>query len=261
MYGLDLFSGIGGLTRALEGYVTPVAYCEINQYTRKVLQKRMHSGDLPTAPIWDDVRTLKGADLPSIDIIYGGFPCQDISVAGRQRGLAGERSGLFFEIIRLVKEVQPKFIFLENVSNIRTKGLGRVLKELDSIGYDSRWCVLSASHVGAHHRRARWFLLAHARSGRSQSALPTGNEAQKRGGMVLPTWSSILWKTTSRDEFGRAFEPSIRRVANGIPDRLERTLALGNAVVPQQVREAFERLSGLKAFSLNGYTHRYTVKK
>src|SRR3972149_8825591 len=102
MYGLDLFSGIGGITKALEGYALPVAYCENDPYCQRVLLSRMGTGDLPPAPIWDDVRTLQRGDLPIFpDIIWGGFPCQDVSLAGLRIGLEGKRTGLFSEIIRL----------------------------------------------------------------------------------------------------------------------------------------------------------------
>lgn len=158
--GLDLFSGIGGLSVALSGVVRPLAYCENERYCQGVLLSRMRTGDLRTAPIWDDVRTLKGQLLPAVDIIYGGFPCQDISVAGNGAGLEGSRSGLFFEVVRLVREIAPTFVFLENVPAIRTRGAERVVKELASLGYDCRWTVVSAADVGAPHRRDRWFLLA-----------------------------------------------------------------------------------------------------
>ncbi|NCX93455.1 MAG: DNA cytosine methyltransferase [Gammaproteobacteria bacterium] len=126
MNGLDLFSGIGGIGLALEPWVRTVAYCEREPYAQGVLLSRMQSGDIDRAPIWDDVTTLRGDMLPRIDIISGGFPCQDISVAGLGKGLAGERSGLFFEIARLVRECQPRFVFLENVPAIRTRGGERV---------------------------------------------------------------------------------------------------------------------------------------
>jgi site-specific DNA-cytosine methylase len=93
-------------------------------------------------------------------IIYGGFPCQDLSCAGNGKGLAGERSGLFFEILRLARETNPRFIFLENVPAIRTRGAATVVKELASLRYDCRWGLLSAYDVGAPHKRERWFLLA-----------------------------------------------------------------------------------------------------
>lgn len=147
---------------ALSPWVRPLAYCENDRYAQSVLLCRMQTGDVPNAPVWDEVRTLRGSFLPSLDIIYGGFPCQDISVAGNGAGLEGKRSGLFFEILRLVDELSPKFIFLENVPAIRTRGAERVGKELSRRGYDCRWDVISAHEVGAPHLRKRWFLLAHS---------------------------------------------------------------------------------------------------
>ncbi len=181
MYGLDLFSGIGGLTKALEGYVEPVAYCENDRYAQGVLLSRMSKGDIPVAPIWDDVSTLQDSELlikPTI--IYGGFPCQDISVAGRGEGLAGKRSGLFFEIVRLVGEIRPQFVFLENVPAITSRGLGTVLGEMASLGYDCRWGVLSASDVGAPHRRDRWWMLAHAKGFDERSRLCSSETRKER---------------------------------------------------------------------------------
>lgn len=162
--GLDLFSGIGGNTLGLRQYIDTIAYCEADRHAQSVLLSRMSEGLIDHAPIWDDVTTLRG-DLfdVRIDIIVGGFPCQDISTAGRGKGLAGERSGLFFEIMRLVDEIKPPFVFLENVPNIRTKGLDIVLREFTLRGYDTRWTVLSAAEVGANHKRERWFILANAK--------------------------------------------------------------------------------------------------
>jgi len=166
--GLDLFSGIGGITIGLQEWIKPIAYCEIAPYCQSVLLQRMQEGDLPKAPIWDDIRTLSTKELPQIDIIYGGFPCQDISIAGKQKGLGGKRSGLFFEVLRLVDEETPSFIFLENVPNIRIKGAERVCKELAERGYDCRWCMLSDSDVGARHKRERWFLLANSETNETE---------------------------------------------------------------------------------------------
>lgn len=177
MYGLDLFSGIGGLTKALEGYVTPVAYCENDRYAQATLLSRMSSGDIPMAPIWDDVRTLHASSGLSIDIIYGGFPCQDISVAGRGDGLGGKRSGLFFEVARLVREIRPRFVFLENVAAITVRGSERVVGELCGLRYDCRWGVLSASDVGANHQRDRWWLMARNSDGRNEGEI---GEMEKR---------------------------------------------------------------------------------
>jgi len=161
---LDLFSGIGGIALALRPYVQTVAYCEIEPYCQAVLLERMATHDLDSAPIWDDVRTLNRKVLDTdIDIICGGFPCQDVSLAGKQAGITSDtRSGLFFEVMRLVREFSPLFIFLENVSAICNNGLDTVLKEIAEAGYNAEWCCLSASQVGAPHKRDRWWLLAWA---------------------------------------------------------------------------------------------------
>lgn len=177
LYGLDLFSGIGGNTLGLRDWVKTIAYCEKDRHAQSVLLSRMQDGLIEHAPIWaDSITTLKSEhfDVP-IDIIIAGFPCQDISVAGKGAGLAGERSGLFFEIMRLAKEIKPAFIFLENVPAIRTRGLDTVIQELTEAGYDSRWCMLSAADVGAKHKRERWFLLAYAKRNRGWP-IATGHE-------------------------------------------------------------------------------------
>lgn len=159
--GLDLFSGIGGMSLALKEWVRPIVYCEIDPYCQGVLLSRMGC-EINAAPIWDNINTLDGSNFEeSVEIIYGSFPCQDISIAGYGKGLEGERSGLFFEIVRLAKEIQPKFIFLENVPTICSRGGIRVVREITQMGYDCRWCVISAASIGALHKRERWFLLAH----------------------------------------------------------------------------------------------------
>jgi DNA (cytosine-5)-methyltransferase 1 len=281
MYGLDLFSGIGGITKALEPWVRPVAYCENDRYAQAVLLSRMATGELPSAPIWDDVRTLHGSMLGPVDIVYGGFPCQDISVAGRGKGLAGERSGLFFEIVRLVGEIRPRFVFLENVPAITARGGWEVVGALAALGFDCRWDMLSAYDVGAPHRRERWWLLAHAQGwqddGRGRGHLA---ETVGEGRRINPTLvagsqdvadasgqpvtqkdtaaNAVGSKRKPRHDDGRGdgtqtprngwwvSEPNVGRVAYGIPARVDRLRGLGNTVVPAQAREAFKRLSGLR---------------
>lgn len=186
IHGLDLFSGIGGITLALGDWVRPVAYCEIDRYAQGVLLSRMADGSLPIAPIWDDITTLRGKDLPGIDIIYGGFPCQDISIAGTGKGLSGSRSGLFREIMRLVDEIRPSFIFLENVPAITHRGLGEVTAEITRRGYDCRWTIVSAAEVGAPHLRKRWFLLAHASGKRRQQITRGAHEGRSSEEMHEP---------------------------------------------------------------------------
>lgn len=161
--GLDLFSGIGGLTLALAPWVRPIAYCEIDEHARAVLLSRMRDGGLPAAPIWDDVRTLSAAVLPrhGVDIVYGGFPCQDVSRAGARAGLGGERSGLYREIVRLVDECEPGLAFLENVRGIE-KHARAIVGDFAERGFVVRVGALAASEVGAPHIRDRvWFLAAH----------------------------------------------------------------------------------------------------
>jgi DNA (cytosine-5)-methyltransferase 1 len=260
--GLDLFSGIGGISLALRPWVRTVAYCEQDRYAQGVLLSRMSEGKLCMAPIWDDVTTLNGSMLPEIDIIFGGFPCQDISVAGRGEGLAGERSGLFFEIVRLAEEIKPTFIFLENVPAIRTRGLSTVGESLDSLGYDCRWTTLSAEEVGAPHLRNRWFLLAKNQDpatmqrteierGESDRDTERSKEMAHTNGHALRLkhrGSSGTGGKKENEPFGRSWwstEPNVGRMAHGIPNRVDRLRCLGNSVVPLQAREAFKELAGL----------------
>lgn len=167
--GIDLFSGYAGITVALSEYVQPIIYCEKEEYAKGILVSRMEDETIPFAPIWNDVTTLDGKQFKGlVDIVYGGFPCQDISVAGKGAGLDGKRSGLFYEVVRICKEASPQFIFLENVPAIRTRGSIEVQEAMAIIGYDCRWCTLSASEVGANHKRERWFLLAYANHDRQR---------------------------------------------------------------------------------------------
>lgn len=258
MYGLDLFSGCGGLSEALEFYVQPVAYCENNRHAAAVLLSRMEKGEIPTAPIWDDVQTLKASHIKRpIDIVYGGFPCQDISCAGFGAGLGGKRSGLFFEIMRIVSDIRPRFVFMENSPAIRTRGANIVCAELASRGYDCRWLPLSAAEVGANHLRIRWWLLAHAtfdrrpedgtRESIRPSEIPNASSARSIRRVARSSKTSGWWpqsENTGPDWW--KFEPNVGRVVHGVPLRIQRIEVLGNAVVPAQAREAFERLMGIK---------------
>lgn len=238
MNGLDLFSGINGFGIALEPWVRTVAYCERDRYAQGVLLSRMQSGEIDKAPIWDDVATLRRDMLPKIDIIGGGFPCQDISVSGHGAGLEGERSGLFFQVIRLVQELSPRFVFLENVPAIRTRGLSEVIRAFTEIGYDCRWTCLSASDVGASHKRERWFLLAHRPFERMEGL---------RSSRVKEPYSLDKEVPSLRDSDGQwKVEPDLRGIAHGVPYWVDRIKCLGNSVVPQQAREAFVKLIGLK---------------
>jgi len=240
--GLDLFSGIGGITLALRPWVRPIAYCENDRWAQACLLSRMYDGSLPNAPIWDDVSTLSKDIIgpEPIDIIYGGFPCQDISCAGLGAGLGGKRSGLFFEIARLVGELRPNFVFLENVPAITTRGLTEVCLALTALGYDCRWTIVSAREMGAPHLRERWFLLAHANGAGLQIA---GTEPDQEGQHPEAAGASAF----SLVQRGVWEEPASKfsGVDDGIPPKTHRIRALGNSVVPAQAREAFRRLCGL----------------
>ena len=167
---LDLFSGIGGFSLGLErtGGFETVAFCEIEDYPRKVLAKHW-----PGVPIYGDVRTLTAERLAAdgitgIDVITGGFPCQDLSVAGKQAGMGeGTRSGLWSEIARLIGELRPRYAIVENVTALlsgdRGRWFGRVLGDLAALGYDAEWHCIPASELGAHHHRDRVWIIAYAK--------------------------------------------------------------------------------------------------
>lgn len=172
---LDLFSGIGGFSLGLErtGGFRTVAFCELEPYCRAVLGKHW-----PDVPCFADVRLLDGEVLDIVgverpDVICGGFPCQDISLAGKGAGLAGERSGLWREFHRLIAELRPAFAIIENVSALRSRGLDEVLGSLAAIGYDAEWHCIPAAAVGAPHRRDRIWIIAydtHTHTGRLRPA-------------------------------------------------------------------------------------------
>lgn len=228
---------------ALAPWVTPIAYCEVDAFAQRALLSGMLRNNWPAAPIWDDVRTLDGRPFRgAVDIIYGGFPCQDLSVAGLKKGLDGGRSGLFFEISRLAKEIKPSFIFLENVPGIRQTGpVSIVIQELAACGFVCRWDVISAGEVGCQFQGDRWFLLgstfgARLQKSRRKSKPKSKQREQKRDAIECPFQREIR---IDRD-------PELHRIFDGVSPKTHRVRALGNSVVPLQAREAFQRLAGLK---------------
>ncbi len=163
----DLFTGIGGITHALRGICKPLLYCEIDAPCREVLKARMQSGDLPLAPIIKDVRKISkermkaiGIKQGDVDIVVGGFPCQGFSNMGKRTGLQHSQSGLYEEIIRIVDDMNPKGVFLENVPAVLGVMFDKLQTDFHSRGYILAWTVVPASLLGALHERARWFCLA-----------------------------------------------------------------------------------------------------
>ena len=238
--GLDLFSGIGGISLALAPWVRTVCYVEIDRYCQAVLKTRFAAGDLEAAPIWDDVTTFDPKPWAgAVDIISGGFPCQDISLAGNGAGLEGERSGLFFEIIRIASVIRPSFLFLENVPAVLTRGGGTVISEIASLGYDTRWGILSAFDVGAPHLRERWWCIA------ANTEEVNACVKSDQGSMVSQfSGNGRVWDSTGTPQ--REVKPSVCRAGNDIPSRMDRIEGLGNSVVPLCAREAFERLMDIQ---------------
>jgi len=160
---LALFAGAGGgiLGGKLLGW-NCVCAVEIEPYCRAVLCQRQNDGLLPTFPIWDDVRTFDGETWRGlVDVVSGGFPCQDISAAGKGAGIEGSRSGLWGEMARIISEVRPRYVFAENSPLLIHRGLQRVLGDLYEMGYDARWGIVSAENAGAPHKRDRIWVFAY----------------------------------------------------------------------------------------------------
>lgn len=253
---LDLFSGIGGFSLAARwvGGFETVQFVERDPYCQQILCKHW-----PEVPIHDDITTFSPLE-GSADVICGGFPCQDISLAGRQAGIKhGTRSGLFYELMRVVCLVRPRYIVLENVSAILSNGLDAVLGELAEAGFDAEWACISASAVGACHRRDRWWLVAYTNNAKLRSNNSRRSDYQPaqrlQGWEEVSSRSSELhedaahpssarsqrtqyaqWGTAKQlcpDWGGYLSEPVLRRGDDGLRNRVDRLKALGNAVVPQ----------------------------
>lgn len=219
----SLFAGIGGMDLGLERAGMQCKWqVEIDDYATKVLEKHW-----PNVERFRDVRECGKHNLRAVDVIAGGFPCQDISFAGAGAGLDGERSGLYFEVLRLVRQLKPKYIFLENVSALLNRGLDRVLGTLAEVGYDAEWHCLQAADFGAPHLRDRIFIVGYA------------NGERRCGGIARFKYAEDAWKPPissagRRWEFKEwCTEPSVGRVVDGISNRVDRLRGLGNAVVPQ----------------------------
>lgn len=240
---VDLFSGIGGFSYAgfKEGYETQ-AFCEADSFCNQILRRNFKD-----KPIFQDIRKLKYDNdskiiysskkdmkhIGDIDIVWGGFPCQDISIAGPKKYLKGKRSGLWKEYKRFIRETKPTYAIIENVANLRHQGLAEVLKDLWQLGYDAEWHIISAKSVGAWHERKRIWIIA----------FPHGNNFRLGGEAFATKEEKQKWwaEATANIRSWWGGESRIRRVVDGISNwnnmdrkiRKERIKALGNAIVPQ----------------------------
>jgi len=220
---LELFCGAGGgiLAGSLLGRRT-VCAVEKDEYARSVLIARQNDGCLEPFPIWDDVQTFDGRPWHGlVDVVSGGFPCQDISQAGKGVGIEGEKSGLWKEMARVICEVEPRHVFVENVPTLTSRGLDVVLGDLAEMGFDAKWGVLGAHHTGAPHKRDRIWVLANTIGNRLEGVKQTGPE---KGSTNRPGngGGSSWWES----------EPGVGRVANGVASRVDRLRCLGNGQVP-----------------------------
>ena len=259
----SLFSGIGGLDLAVEAVTgaRTVWQVERDEWCRGVLAQHW-----PEAQRFDDVCSV-GEELERVDIIAGGFPCQDVSLAGKRAGLAGERSGLWSEFARIVRVVRPRFVLVENVAGLLSMEFGQVLGDLAALGFDAEWGVFRASDAGAPHRRERVFVLAVAdaeRIGRPPARQrririgcaprgigAAGDAVNERDGRAQPRLGGVAdglprGMDAHRWPAGRGEEQhewEAPRVAKAAPERRHRLKALGNAVVPQQAALALRVLA------------------
>jgi len=255
----SLFSGIGGLELGLERATggRTIWQVEKNEYARAVLAKHW-----PQAKRYNDVGEVGAHNLQSVDILCGGFPCQDISFAGKGAGITGSRSGLWTEYARIIRELRPRYVVVENVPALLCRGMGRVLADLAAFGYDAIWDCVPAAAVGAHHRRDRVFVVAYANSIRihpkqkfrekCKSEAKPSRHGQKRSVADAARDNVEAQRKKKKEQkaqqprrgcglFRRSLEqadswppePDVGRVVDGVPHRVDRLRALGNAVVPQ----------------------------
>lgn len=228
---LSLFSGIGAIDLGLQrAGLGPIAFSEIDPYASAVLAKRF-----PGVPNIGDITI---AEFPNADVVAAGFPCQDLSNAGKRAGLAGDRSGLWREVMRAVRVVRPRFVVLENVAALLRRGVDKVLGDLAADGYDAEWDCIPASHVGAPHNRDRWFALAYPERGErwTQPYLwPLGRMGREQ--------QSVPW-----DRDWQSALREFRGMDDGSAYRVDRVDTIRNAVVPQIITEIGDALlQGIEA--------------
>jgi DNA (cytosine-5)-methyltransferase 1 len=282
---LALFAGAGGgiLGGHLLGWRT-VCAVEWEAYPASVLVARQNDKILPPFPIWDDVQTFDGKPWRGIvDVVSGGFPCQDISSAGTGGGITGSRSSMWKHMARIIGEVQPRYCFVENSPMLTSRGLGTVLGDLAEMGFDAEWGVLSAADVGANHQRQRIWIVAHSSSKRGEwfttiqadrcnrsinwknnasnaeestslaeisdvaNSTSIRQQGQGKHEQSIDSAKNFQGQTNYAESIGKpefwATEPNVGRVANGVAARVDRLTAIGNGQVPLCAATAWRLLN------------------
>ena len=248
---LALFAGAGGgiLAGHLLGWRT-ICAVERDAYAAQVLAQRQTDGLLPPFPIWSDVRSFDGRRWRGlVDVVSGGFPCQDISGAGPGTGIEGSRSGLWKDMVRIIGEVLPNDVYLENSPMLVGRGLALVLGELAEMGYDAEWCFVSAADLGAPHKRDRIWLLAKKIEENTDVLLAHASGEHGQRLFTESTHPQIGCRSIQRSPRSRSdgpalwpTEPGVGRVAHGVAFRMDRLKALGNGQVPRVAATAFHGL-------------------
>ncbi len=230
----SLFAGIGGFDLGLERAGMTITWqVEINPYCQQVLAQHW-----PEVTRYGDITHVDWAGVEPVDLLCGGFPCQDLSVAGRGAGITGSRSGLWSEYVRAIRSLRPRYVLVENVPGLLANAaMGRVLKDVAESGYDAEWQVLSAADFGAPHIRKRaWIVATLADSERLRSQRERDEwSAEGPPGLCYGTWADQAQAVPCAATEWWAVEPHVGRVAHGVPKRVDRIKGLGNAVVPQIV--------------------------
>ncbi|WAE51195.1 DNA cytosine methyltransferase [Stutzerimonas frequens] len=241
---LALFAGAGGgiLGGHLLGWRT-VCAVERDAYAAQVLAQRQNDGCLPAFPIWSDVCSFDGRPWRGlVDVVSGGFPCTNVAICGDGSGLDGEASGLWMEQRRIIDEVRPRFVYVENSPMLTSRGLGRVLGDLADMGFDARWGVLNAYDAGLGHMRDRIWIVADAdgfgregqRSARDRQEASRQVVARSKAPGTLNAEGLAAW---------RQAQPRVQRVVDGVAVAMDRHHAVGNGQVPRVAAAAFSMLA------------------
>lgn len=233
LYAVSLCSGIGGIDRALAPIARTVCYVEREAFAVAVLVSQMQRGELDSAPVWSNLETFPSNLFDPVHLVHAGFPCQPFSYAGRREG-THDRRWIWPEISRVVHELGPSYVFLENVPGLVSMGLGTALGDLAAMGYDAEWGVLSACAVGAPHTRDRLFILAYSYSNACRQGVGQDFHIQTEpyDWQCPERYLDIRKDTQSRAD----------GVANGTEDWVDRLYVIGNSVVPLQVQTAWNLL-------------------